>query len=272
VFVVGLLLASTSASASPAMVTTTQGEVSVVSAGHAASAPPAPFLLAEGAELKLADGAQVVVLYDGTAKRLTGPATVSRASMTGGKAHSGAGRATSMLDDLLSVQHSQASAGAHRGGVALVRPLPGGDVLGLSTIRWRCDGCGEQVVEVVDFLEGHTVWTARGVGEVTYTGPALTGDSYQIAVGSERFTVYLADAGKRANLAKATQAATAPMEALRAQGDGVGEASVLSGLYAHIGLESDALWLLDSLAAKHPTEAGYAALAASLERRWLPAP
>lgn len=258
-----------SASAAPAMVTTTQGEVSIAGAGPA---PAAPFLLDDGMELKLADGAQVVVLCDGTAKRLTGPSTLTRAQLTGGKAVSGAGKATSLLDDLLSVQHSQASAGAHRGGVVLTRPLAGGDVLGLQEIRWRCGACGEQTVEVVDFLEGETVWSGKGTGSVRYTGPDLAADSYQIAVGGERFTVYRANDGKRANLERAREAAAGPMASLKAEGDAVGEASVLTGLYVHIGLESDALWMADALAAKHPGDAGFAALVAGLERHVLPAP
>lgn len=254
--------------AGPALVTTVRGEVAL---GQGA-APDAPFLLEDGVELKLADGAQVVVLFDGTAKRLTGPSTVTRAALKGGGAVSGAGKASSMLDDLLSVQHSQATAGAHRGGVALVRPLAGGDVLALREIRWTCVGCGEQEVEVIDFLEGETLWTGRGTGSVAYTGPAPTSDSVQIAVGRERFTVYLANDGKRANLAKAEAAAKAPMEALRAEGDAVGAGSVLAGLYLHIGLASDALWLADGWVAKHPDEPGWAALRSELERRALPSP
>ncbi|MEZ4317524.1 MAG: hypothetical protein R3F61_08465 [Myxococcota bacterium] len=267
--VLGLLVPTSFAS--PAMVTTTNGEVKLVlEDGKSDAAPATPFLLKDGMQLKLLAGSQAVVLYNGTAKRLVGPATASTSTVEGGKAVSGAGKSGSMLDELLSVQHSQAQAGAHRGGVELVRPVPGGDLLSLREIRWKCEACGEQKVEVVDFLEGETVWSSKGSGSVVYAGPELTGDTYQIAVGDERFTVYLAGEGKKKMLARAKEAAADPVAVLEAQNDPVGATSVLTGLYALIGLESEALYLVDAKVAEHPDQSGYAAIRDGLEQRTFP--
>lgn len=259
-----------SAFAAPAMVTTTNGEVKLVQEGKTDMAPATPFLLHDGMELKLGEGAQAVLLFNGTAKRLVGPTSASTSDVEGGKAVSGAGKDGSMLDELLSVQHSQAVAGAHRGGVELKRPVPGGDLLALKEIRWSCEKCGEQTVELVDFLEGETVWSGKGTGSVMYDGPALTGDSYQIAVGDERFTVYVAGDGKKQKLAQAKEAAKGPIAMLEKGDDKVGATSVLTGLYAHIGLESEALYLVDARMAEHPGEAGYAAIRDGLEQRTFP--
>ncbi|MCB9677299.1 MAG: hypothetical protein H6737_19465 [Alphaproteobacteria bacterium] len=261
-----------SAHAAPAMVTTTNGDVRlVVDGGKADPAPATPFLLKDGMQLKLSAGAQAVLLYNGTAKRFVGPATATPSAVEGGKAVSGAGKSGSMLDELLAVQHSQAQAGAHRGGVQLVRPVPGGDILALKEIRWSCEACGEQTVEVVDFLEGQTVWTGKGTGAVSYAGPALTGDSYQIAVGDERFTVYVAGESKKKMLEKATEAAHDPIAALEKNNDHVGATSVLTGLYAHIGLESEALYLIDAKLAEKPGDKGLLAIRDGLEQRTFPA-
>jgi len=264
----GLLLQS--ALAAPAMVTTTNGEVSLVEDGKSAAAPATPFLLKDGMELKLGTGAQAVVLYNGTAKRLVGPTTASTLTVEGGKAVSGMGKSGSMLDELLAVQHSQAKAGAHRGGVAMMRPVPGGDVLALQEIRWTCEDCGEQKVEVVDFLEGTTVWSGAGTGSVVYDGPTLKGVSYQIAVGDERFTIYIAGDEKREKLDKVKAAMKQPIEMLEASNDVVGSYSVFTEIYTHIGLETDALYMVDERLATEPGNEGYVAIRDQLEQRTFP--
>ena len=253
--------------AAPAMVTTTQGKVELVADGKIEAAPAAPFLFRDGMELRLGDGAAAVLLYDGAAKRLVGPTTATKDGLSGGGAVSGAGKHTSLLDEVLAVQHSQARAGAHRGGIQLLRPVPGGDVLALQEIRWKCDGCGPMSVEVVDFLEGTTLWSGKGEGLVAYDGPPLTGDGVQIAVGDERFTVYRADDAKRKNLERVQAAAVAPMQSLEASKDEVGSTSVLAGLYVHIGLETEALYLADAAVRAHPDEAGFVQLRDGLEQR-----
>lgn len=253
--------------AAPAMVTTTQGRVELVADGKSEAAPAAPFLFRDGMELRLGDGAAAVLLYDGAAKRLVGPTTATKEGLSGGRAVSGAGKSTSLLDEVLAVQHSQAQAGAHRGGVELIRPVPGGDLLTLQEIRWRCDGCSPMSVEVVDFIAGTTLWSGEGAGTVVYDGPALTGDGVQIAIGDERFTVYRADDAKRKNLEKVRAAAVAPMQSLEASKDGVGIVSVLTGLYVHIGLETDALYLADAAVIRHPGQLGFVQLREGLEQR-----
>ena len=253
--------------ATPAMVTTTQGKVELVSDGKTEVAPAAPFLFRDGMVLTLSAGAEAVLLFDGAAKRLTGPTSATKESLSGGNVVSGAGPNTSLLDEVLAVQHSQAQAGAHRGGVVLRRPVPGGDVLDLKEIRWACDACGEQTVTVVDFLEGTTLWTGKGTGAVEYGGPPLADGGVQIAVGGERFTVYRADAVKRKNLDKVKAGASEPIRALEETQDAVGSISVLTGLYVHIGLESDALYLADAAAKAHPDEPGFVGLRDGLEKR-----
>ncbi len=259
------VFAAPAVAATPAMVTTTNGEVKVVKAGKADTAPAAPFLLTDDMTLELGSGAQAVLLYNGTAKRVLGPATTSTKQMEGGKAVSGAGKTGSMLDDLLSVQHSQAQAGAHRGGIQLHRPVPGTDVLAVQDIRWACEKCGEQEVEIVDFLEGETVWTGKGTGAVTYDGPALTGDSYQIVIGDERFTIYVADAEKKKLLEQATEAAEGSDDAVA--DDAAAALSVKTALYTHVGFPTEALYLVDSAIAKNPGDASLIALRDGLETK-----
>jgi len=262
---------SSALASTPAMVTTTHGEVVLLAAdGESSAAPAAPFLLKDGVRLKLGSGAQVVLLYGGTAKRLVGPTTTSVSEVEGGKAVQGAGASGSVLDELLNVHHSQAQAGAHRGGLLMVRPVPGGDLLNLGEIRWRCEGCGEQTVTVVDFLEDETVWTGKGTGSVRYGGPALTADTYQIGIGDEHFTIYLAGEGKRKMLDKVKLAAAEPIATLEADGDKVGATSVFTGLYSLIGLQSDALYLVDERIEKEPSEKGYTELRDALEARAFP--
>jgi hypothetical protein len=265
VFLLSLLSAS---AATPAMVTTTNGEVKLVKEGKADTAPAAPFLLTEDMQLQLGNGAHAVVLYNGTAKRVLGPATTSTKTMEGGKAVSGAGKAGSMLDDLLAVQHSQAQAGAHRGGIQLHRPVPGTDVVAVKDIRWACEKCGEQEVQVVDFLAGETVWTGKGTGSVAYDGPALTGDTYQIAVGDERFTIYIANAEKRKLLDQATEAAEGSDDGVA--DDAAAALSVKTALYTHVGFPTEALYLVDAAIAEKPDDASLVALRDGLEAKLFP--
>lgn len=265
------VLPSIALASTPAMVTATTGEVKLVGNGQTEASPDAPFLLKDDQKLEIAEGAAAVLLFEGGATRVTGPATTTVASLSGGSAVKGAGSGASTLDGLLSVKSSMARAGAHRGGINLVRPVPGGDVLKVKEIRWACD-CGEQTVDIVDFIEGETVWTGKGTGSVVYDGPELSADSYQIAVGDEHFTVYRANGDKRKQFIAAQQTASTPMDAMVASGDLAGGVSLLTGLYSHLGLDSEALYLVDGMIAKHPDDGGLVALRSSIEKRALPNP
>ena len=70
----------------------------------------------------------------------------------------------------------------------------------------------------------------------------------------------------------AKDAAKAPIASLESHQDDVGATSVLTGLYAFIGLESAALDLVDAKIVEHPEDKGYVAIRNGLEQRAFPKP
>lgn len=258
------LLAVPALAGSPTLVTLTSGEVKL----GADAAPATPFVLPEAGALTLADGASVVVLHEGTATRVRGPATVDLSSLgapsTGGGADKGA------LDAVLTRQVSFARAGASRGGdLRLVRPVPGGTVLAPASIAWRCDGCGAQDVQVYDFMNDKVVWTGKGEGRVAYAGPALAPGAYVVSVGGNDFSFTVAPAEAQAELSKARRAADAAVQGLKAQGvdDVAAATSIPASVYVKAGLASEALWVLDAAVDRNPGNADLARMRTELEER-----
>ena len=164
---------------------------------------------------------------------------------------------------------SFAKAGASRGdALHLVRPVPGGTVVAPHHIAWRCDGCGEQPVEVFDFMADKTVWAGKGTSVVPYAGPALGPGAYLVKVGTHEFSFTVAPAAEQERVKLARQAADAAVEGLA--GEGVQDASALvsipAGVYLRAGLASDALWLVDDALTAHPDDPGLLELRAAYER------
>ena len=233
-----VLLATLAAAAdpAPAIVTTARGTVTLVEAGARKPAPAPPFLLGPGQSLDLAAGALVVVLRQGGAWEVTGPKIVDAASLRPPEVTADA----SALGDLLARRTSAGTAGASRaGGIAVVRPVPGKPTTALSEVRWRCDRCGEQAIELVDLRMDETVWTGKGTERVAYAGTPLHAGSYAVKVGGHEFafTVTRPEDGARVKDAL-TQASVEKL-------DPNARAAATAALYLQAGLYTDALTALD---------------------------
>lgn len=247
----------------PALVTLAQGAVTLPDG----TTPSAPFVLAEGQALTLADGATVVVLHEGTATRLRGPAEISTADLNAPAA--GGGKARGALDAVLTRHVSFAKAGASRGdAIHLVRPVPGGTVVAPHRIAWRCDACGNQPVEVFDFMGDKTVWTGTGDGSVAYGGPTLGPGAYLVKVGTHEFSFTVAPTEEQERVKLARDAADAAVKGLEGQGvrDATALVSIPAGVYLQAGLASEALWLVDEALDAHPGDAALVDLKTTYER------
>lgn len=176
------LLALAADAPPPAMVTSVSGSVTVVDGKSRTPAPSPPFLLAASQSLDLAAGAHVVMLRQGGAFAVDGPRVVDptafKAPATGGD----------KVGDLLKKRTSLAAAGAARGaGPAITRPVPNAPAVSVTEVRWACDGCGEQEVNVVDLRADSVVWTGKGTGSARLAA-ALPPGTYAVHVGGTERT------------------------------------------------------------------------------------
>jgi hypothetical protein len=184
-----LVGAALAADPPPSMVTLATGAVTVVQGKTRTVAPAAPFLLASGQTLDLAAGAHVVILRSGGAFSADGPRVVDA------KALAPATATPDEVGSLLSNRTSLASAGAARAaGLTLTRPVPNTPAYAIADVRWVCDGCGPQPVEVRDLRADTSVWTGKGDGAVRYDGPALAPGVYLVRVGGNEFSVRVSPA------------------------------------------------------------------------------
>lgn len=248
-----------------ALVTLASGTVTL----DGEAVPAAPFVLPAGKGLNLADGASVVVLHEGTATRLRGPRTVSLSDLNA-PSTGASERRRQALGAVLSRDVSFTKAGASRGGeLQLVRPLPGGTVLAPRDIRWTCDGCGAQQVEVYAFLADEVVWTGQGAGAVAYAGPALDPGPYLVRIGAREFSFTVADKQTAARVNQARAAADEAREGLKSQGveDVAALVSIPAGVYLRAGLPSEALSLIDQAIAEHPGNESLTVLRSHYERQ-----
>lgn len=259
-----LLLASALA-ADPAVVVTTRGQVKVYADGAASEAPAPPFALQEGQALEVPEGGLVVVLYQGAANQVRGPDRVELAGLRPAEAVSK--DQVGVLNDLFSRELSTETAGASRAGdVRMVRPVPGGTVLGPQNFAWACNGvCGEEQVSVYDFREDEVVWTAKGSGSVEYAGPELHPGAYTFMVSGREFAFTVAPPATRDSAEKARAAAMAAARALPA--DDPAAVAVPATVLYQAGLASEALWLIDQALAKRPENAELQAMRAEFEKR-----
>ena len=247
-----LLALLTQASASSALVTAARGAVSLVAEQE--TQPPAPYVLDEAHALRVPEGAVAVVLYEGRAIQVTGPALVKTAELSGaGQAN---GQDPDVLGQLLERGTSTKQAGATRaGGTTLTRPLAGAKVAGVPGFSWDCDGCGEQQVELTSFLDDSVVWTGSGTDSVTYAGPDLEPGPYAVKIGSHEFSFRVADEGQ-----------AEVMSLVVGIDDPVLHAQAVAGLFAQSGFYSEALWTLDAARAEHDSDE-LEALTRELEKR-----
>lgn len=256
------------AAAAPAMVTTTRGGVELVRPSGPTPAPAPPFLLGEDEGLRLADGALVVVLHEGTATQLLGPREVARDDLKTREATAQAGAAA--LDALMTRRVELSSAGASRGGgaaIRLTRPVPGTRVVGLPYVEWACEGCGDEGVALYDFRNDRDVW--RGVGErrVAYDGPPLEPGGYLLTLGERDHALTVASADEARELAELVAAATRAMDDLAGAGaDAAARTSILASVQLQAGYPSEALYTVDAALVANPGDPHLLALQASLER------
>lgn len=249
-----LALVATSA-ASSALVTAARGAVSLVA--DTETQPAAPYVLDASHALRVPDGAVAVVLFEGRAIQVTGPALVKTAEL------SGAGQATgqdpSVLADLMERGVSTKSAGATRaGGTTLTRPLAGAKVAQVPTLAWDCAGCGEQAVTLTSFLDDQVVWTGTGTDGLAYDGPALEPGPYAVKVGAHEFSFRVTSGDEQAQVQAIVAGSGITDPVLAAQ--------VEAGLYAQSGFYSEALWALDAAQATSPSPE-LSALQRELEQR-----
>lgn len=258
------MLVQPAAAEPPSLVTLTQGEILLLSDAGEAPAPPAPFALKAGQTLRLSEGASVVVLHRGLARRVIGPGLADPAAFEG----KGAEGDEAGLSALLSRQSSLARAGASRAApadVVLQRPLAEDELVRLPELRWACPaeagGCPEVEVRVTVMGEAEPLWSGRGAGEARPALAELPEGRFLVHIGDRPFLVQGASAERREELQRYAllgQVAAAELEAPEQA------ASVVSLLFP-LGFESEALWRLDAARAAAPEHAGLAALEAHLE-------
>ncbi len=263
-----LALASTAAHAqapSPALVTTARGAIRVTIGEAAHEAPAPPFLLEPGQLLELAEGALVVVLFEGAATQVFGPARVDHAALK--QQPTAVKEGVDVLDELLGRHVSTAPAGVTRSGdVQLVRPVPGSALTAPRALSWRCGGCGEQAVTISDLLTGDEVWRGRGDDEVDYGGPPLSAGAYALTLQGRDFAFTVIGDAQRRTAERAAQAARQAAAEL-AGADLGARTSVEASVWLHAGLASDALYVVDEALVAHPDDASLIALRRALEQR-----
>ncbi|MFZ5482346.1 MAG: hypothetical protein ACOZNI_36630 [Myxococcota bacterium] len=248
-----VLLARAEAPA-PAMVTTVRGNVTLVEAGARKPAPTPPFLLPAGASLDVAAGGHVVLLRQGGAFTIDGPKTVDAEALRPATATADA------VGDLLARKTSLASAGASRAaGFQMTRPVPGEKLLTFEEVRWRCDACGPQKVELVDMRTGSAAWTKDGEGSVRYDGERLRPGPWVAKIGGREFSFVVASDDDRMAFARSLDAAN--LETVKDPAD---TAQLAVGLHLLAGYPTDALVIAE--------RKKDAALVAEIEKRYNLAP
>ena len=225
-----LLSVALAGSSQPAMVTMATGTVTLIEGKTHNPAPAAPFLLAPGQLLELAEGAHVVILRSGGAFSADGPKKVDAAALAPVSSSPDA------VGTLLARQTSLSTAGASRAaGLSLVRPVPSSTALAIGQIRWRCDACGAQPVEVRDLRADTVIWIGEGEEQLAYAGPPLAPGVYLLRVGGNDFNL-------RVTPAAAVEPLLAPLASIEDPAD---RAASQAGALLLAGYPTDALAILE---------------------------
>jgi hypothetical protein len=256
-----LALTQLALAGNPALVTTARGSVTLVH-DEATSQPAAPYVLAEGQALQIPEGSVVVVLFEGAAVQVTGPARLDHSQLSGASASSGGD--ADLLASLVTRGSDTRAAGATRSGeeLTLSRPLALDRVGALQELAWTCADCGEQTVEIHSFMDEELVWSGAGTDRLIYGGPALEPGPYTARVGEREFAFKVLPPDDPA-LTQARQLSEAVAGSLTA--DQALEAEI--GIYATAGLLTEALWRADRALATLPEDAELKALRDELETR-----
>ncbi len=239
--------------AAPAVITTARGSVKLVAGGQPTELPSTPFVLEAGQSLQVADGAMVVILYQGSAKKIIGPESVDL-SQLGGDAEAG-GEGVGALNNLFTRQISMKRAGASRaaGDIQLVRPVAGSKLFSPRAIRWSCTDCEEIELSLYDFQADEVVWTGKGKGEAAYDGPALHPGAYYLTVAGRDHLVTVPPMEERAEV----DLAISVVEEAGGSIDGATPAELVAlpaSVYLQAGMVTEALYAIDAALETHPND------------------
>ncbi len=248
----------------PMVVTTARGSVTLEIDGQETPLPSPPFLVAPGQVLSLREGAMVVVLFQGSATKVLGPRRWRPEDISAG-VDGAASDAVGALNDLLTRRVDTSRAGASRAGLRLERPVARTVLLRPRTIRWSCDDCGEQQVQLYDVRADRVVWSATGASQVTYDGPDLEPGAYYLQIGGDPYTINVAPAEERQRVTRALEAARAAAAGL--EDDPAAAVSLSATVYLQAGMPSEALYLVDAALAEHPDDPALEGLRADYETR-----
>lgn len=244
-----LVWSSLANAGNPALVTFTSGDVEVTRGDARAPAAGVPFLVHDDEVLTLAKDARVVVMFDHTAKQLVGPSKHRVSELMVGVEHGPANVAP--IEALLNKAGVFQPPTNKRGGVAVLRPVPGAAVSMLTEIRWK-GGSTQVDVVIRDLVFDAELWRGRGAGLVKYDGPSLPPGKYILDIAGDSYSFSIASSYELDQVAAAAKAAR---EALGAIGvtDAPAILSVQAGALVAIGLGGEAIELLDKAAAKDPS-------------------
>lgn len=262
IFVALVSIPAWASAASPAVVTTVRGDVTL--SGGASLAPP-PALIPEGEILSLAEGA-TVVLWQGAALKFDGPCVVDPATLLAPEEASS--EHASALMGLLTRQSSTTRPAASRGGatVDLTRPVAGLPLLKLRDIRWTCAGCGALDVVVEDARAETVVWSSSGDGRVVYDGPELQPGSYYLRLGGVDHLFRVVSNSDAWTMSVALEAAADLADTL-SDDDPAARLGLATAMLVNEGLFTDALYRVDDAIALHPEDEHLKRLLADYETR-----
>ena len=249
--------------AAPVLVTATVGEVQLLAAdGSPQPTPAIPFLFTSQTVLQLANQSQVVLLDGAQIVVENGPRTLRAKTppATGGASIEPA------LEDILGRAPASRRVGAARSsdGLVLMRPVPDIPLLALQTIRWRCDDCGAQQVDLIRVDTFTTLWTSTATGAVRYDGPTLTPGDYMVLVDGTYHAFSVAPDTTRSLLTTALQSIKASSDD---SDNALGTVAATAAVYAQSGLSTEALYALDGALKASPKSAPIQALRLQYERQ-----
>jgi len=255
--------------AGPALVTSASGQVEVITAGKAAAASSPPFAVQGDQVLRLAEGASVLILNQGSAQQLKGPAEVKVSSLA--SAGAAKGSAQSALSSLLQKDASTARVGGTR-GVAdkyLLRPVESSPLLKLRSIQWPATGTSTMVAVLEMMTNDEVVWSGTGDGEVSYDGEPLPPGEYAVYVEGKYHPFTVASAAEQAASVEALAEVSHYAAALEKSGfsDQAALLSLPVAVYLQAGMPTEALYLVDAALKKQPGDPGLLELRSAIENK-----
>ena len=255
--------------AGPSLVTTASGKVEIFTSDKPKAAPTAPFAVQANQSLRLAAGATVLVLSQGSAQQIMGPAVVEISSLAGASAAKTSQQST--IARLLEKKTYTGRVGATRGGTGtgLLRPVPDSTLVQLRSIQWH-SGNGPMTVEIHEMMTlFESIWSGTGTGSAVYDGHPLRPGEYAVLLDGKYLPFVVASAEEQAEITEAITEVSAYAVALEKSGvtDGAALLSLPAALYLQAGMPTEALYLVDAALKQKPQDPGLLKLRGSLEKR-----